>query len=119
MRRRRPRSRHFRRELAALVRHLHSASVFLFSNVLIGTALYGIGNFQQFLDSTQYLLLVLVQYLAIGAAVITVVYFVFGLFEMVVWRRFRVRYVVYAVLITGISSILAVAGGTLTTIAVY
>lgn len=116
---RRIRPRRAQRELEALVRHMHSASVFLFVNVLIGAALYVIGNFQEFLDTTQHILLTLVQYLAVGATLVTLVYFVFALIRMIVFGRFRLRDVLYAVLITAISGTLAVAGGILTTISVY
>ncbi len=111
--------RRTRRELYSLVRHLHSASVFLFANVLIGTALYAIGNYQEFLDTTQHVMIALVRYLAIGAVLVTLVYFALAVVQMIVLRSFRLRDVLYAVLITAISSTLAIAGGILTTLSVY
>ncbi len=108
-----------RRELEALVQHLHSASVFLFANALIGAALYTIGNFQDFLDATQYALLTLMQYIAIGAALVTAVYLGFAVIQMVTFRRFRLRHVLYALIVTTLSGAIALAAGVLTTISVY
>ncbi len=101
------------------MRHLHSASVFLFANALIGAALYAIGNFQDFLDATQFVLLALMQYIAIAAALVTALYLGFAILQMIVFRRFRLRHVLYALIVTTLSAGIALVGGILTTISVY
>lgn len=89
------------------LRLIESITVFLFLGMLLVLALFFLGNYQEFLDSSQNMLLVILRVTSLASAVVGFYY----LIALVIWMAIRkhplILRTLFSLLVVGVSVLLA------------
>lgn len=95
------------------MRLIEGANLFSFLSLLLAAGLFVLGNYQEFLDSSQVMLLGIVSTLAMLSVASGICYFVALVIWMIRRRHLMIGRVIYALLATSMAASIVVAGGAL------